>query len=242
MIEDTRRNAKLMVAFPLYKSIPAPVFVRWLGMEKDDVVGTITTEGVYLPDAMGQIVEHAMSNNEWDRLVIMEADMLPPIEALKRVAMYPHELHVVGSMYFQHKPPHLPMAYIQEDNIFGPLSPDTVGDWCEHPGVYQVDAVGFGFTSISRQVLQAWPDDLSMFHSVAKTDTKFPWTGDWKDDPNRPLGSHDLWFCRQAKKAGYNIFVDTAVQCGHLSETVTGLSDNQSYSLPAEAELIEFNR
>jgi hypothetical protein len=76
------------------------------------------------------------------------------------------------------------------------------------PGLYPVDAVGFGFTSIHRRALANWPaDGPAMFGG------------------ENELG-HDMWFCRELKRQtnpltdeGCTVHVDTGLHCGHLTET-----------------------
>jgi hypothetical protein len=213
---------KLMVAFPLYHQVPAKWFSHWLNMDRADVMGTSTVDGVYITSAMDMLVSSALEHDGWDRLVIYEADMLPPLDALCRAARYAPECDVVGSMYFRHEPPHNAVVYVEDrpSRSYDPITAATVKAWCDDPGVYRCDAVGFGFTTIGRRLLENWDPDVPMF-SLDNT-----------------FGSHDLWFCHHARWQGFGVFVDSGVCCGHLTLAPVTLIDNQRCADSIDYELI----
>lgn len=205
---------KLITAFPTYHSVPAAFFTRWMGMNKPNVVGNITVDAVYLPLAMEMIVAEALQKQGWDRLVIMESDTIPPLDAFERIDQY-GDVDIAGSMYFHHDKPHAPMVYMQEPvtRRHNPLTPQTVKAWVEDPALHPCDGVGFGFTSIARRVLEQWDPQIPMFHTVRQ---------------EIDLGSHDLWFCYQARKQGFKVYVDSGILCDHLTQVPIGYSHNQS--------------
>jgi hypothetical protein len=185
---------------PLYLSVPVQWFVNWMQMDRSAVVDLVATRKLYLASAMNHMVNDALSRDIWDRLVVMEADMLPPLQAFNRIAQYPDTPDVVGSMYFQHVPPYHPLAYQQvDDEHYKPLARNQVDEMMAAPGMYPVDAVGLGFTSIHRRVLENWDPDIPMFGG------------------ENALG-HDMWFCRAARRQGFTVHVDTGIECGHLTE------------------------
>ena len=170
---------------------------------------------------MTELVNLAFSNygdKDWDRLVIWEHDMIVPDQALNPCpAAYPSDHDVVGSLYFQHSPPHAPMAYMRVGEYgFSTIAPASVQHMVDNPALYPVDAVGFGFTAISRRLLEEWDKSVRMFHS----------------DPAVDLG-HDLWFCLKAKEQGFTVAVDSGMACGHLSTLSVGLADHQRYPVDA---------
>jgi hypothetical protein len=193
-------------------------------MDRGAVQGTILVDGAYLTQAMDHIVSNALSQEvDWERLVIYEHDMIPPLDAFNRIANeYPPDADIVGSFYFRHEPPHNAVVYIQQpDDSYGPLTSETVKEWTDKPALYAIDAVGFGFTSIHRSVLEDWDKSIPMF-SMDET-----------------YGSHDLWFCHHAIEQGFNLSVDSGIVCGHLTKWATiGLKDNQEKSFMTEEEAI----
>lgn len=202
---------KLLVAFPLYKLVSAEFFRRWLDVDKTHVQGTIHVNHVYILDAFEKLIEHALSVSPWDRLVFVEQDMLLPLHALTRMAHYSAEQAVVCGTYFKHKPPHDPIAYLDgPDGNYHVLSGRKIKEWSATPGLHEVDGVGFGCTSIARRVLEDWDPALPLFLNDQKI-------------------GHDLWFCRQVRRQGYKVFVDTGVVCEHLSEVPVGVEDSHRY-------------
>lgn len=159
----------------------------------------MATRKLYLAASMNKMMQGALERDDWDRMVVLEADMMPKADAFNRIAAYPDELDVVGSIYFQHTPPFNAVAYSQvDDTHFRNIDRDQVDTMMDKPGLYPVDAVGFGFTSIHRRVLEKW-DDTLMFGGETE------------------LG-HDLYFCREAKRQGFSVHVDSYLDCGHLTE------------------------
>ena len=102
-------------------------------------------------------------------------------------------------------------AYVQKDGNHLSLSSETVQQWCDEPALYQVDAVGFGCTSVARHVLEDWDPCVRMFHI---------------DD--QLYGSQDMWFCDHARAQGHGVFLDTMVVCEHLTEVPIGAAHNRA--------------
>jgi GT2 family glycosyltransferase len=207
---------RLMLALPLYKSVSVTWLLNMFGMDQSSVVGSVRTNGVYVTKAMQILIEAALDQSDWDRLVFMEHDMMVPQDAFARVASYTKpEYDIVGSVYFEHYPPHKAIVYGENhppEEAGQPwkavnLGPDVVAKLVERPAIYEVAAVGFGFTSIARHVFEKWDEATPMF-SLDEC-------------------SHDLFFCRKAKDQGFGIYVDSAICCEHLTEISVGFLHNQ---------------
>ena len=167
---------RLMVGFPLFHQVPVPWFVNWTSMDCAELAGCTTVNGAYITTSMDLIVSGALEHDTWDRLVIYEHDMIPPLDAFNRIAQYQPEHAVVGSMYFRHEPPHNSVVYVEQSDLtYSALTPDTVRDWCEQPALYPCDAVGFGFTSIARHVLEQWnPGVCRLRYPMRPSDITYP--------------------------------------------------------------------
>jgi hypothetical protein len=206
----------LIVGFPLYKSVPATFFTRWLSMDKAMVEATVVTDGVYVTQAMSRLVSMALEHGDrpWDRLVIMEHDMIPPLDAFNRIASYSSKYHVVGPVCFQHVPPYVPMVFGSKpddpDDVL-PFGADIMKQLVETPALYACSAVSLGFTSIHRDVLTNWDSKIPMFVHDNET-------------------SHDVYFSEQARKQGFDVFVDSTLVCDHLSEMPIGYLHNQQWA------------
>jgi hypothetical protein len=209
----------LCLGFPLYHQVPASWFGRYVAMDKSSVVNHVIVNGAYVLTSMQIIVGNALEMDNWDRLVIFEHDMLPPEDALERIAAYEPEHEIVGSVYFKRVYPHEAVIYTEaiDGSTYLPLNPDSVAYLVDNPRLHPAGAVGFGFTSIARHVLEKWDPDIPMFGM-----------------DNR-VGSHDIWFCDRATQQGFNVFVDSSIVCEHLMETPIGLAHNQY--VPKDQEL-----
>ncbi len=204
-------TGRLLLAMPLYTDVSVNWFVRFLSVDRSPVIDTLVVRKVYLAAAMTRLFESALSfEAEWDRVVVWEADMMPGRDALTRIANYPDHLDIVGTMYFQHPPPHHPMAFTEHDpHHFHPLAHNQIDHMMTNPGIYPVDGVGFGFTSVHRRVLEKWDHDTySMF-----------------GDPLQV--GHDWAFCHNARAQGFGVHIDTGIECGHLTEVAVTYRDNQ---------------
>lgn len=204
--------SKIVVAFPMYRQVPVPWFFNWLQMEKDPIIGTVATEGIPVDISMSTMVDMTFDKfgDDWDRLVVMEHDMIPPLDAFNRIATYRDEHDIVGSTYFKHDWPHHVMAWMQViPPRFSPLTAEVVQHMVEHPALYEVDGVAMGFTSIRRQVFENWDSSAPM------------WT------PTPPLAGHDLHFCNEAKKQGFKVWLDSGIGAGHLTMVPIGYSHSQ---------------
>lgn len=205
-------SQKLVVAFPLYRQVSSGWLLTWLQMRKGAVTGVVASEGVYITHAMEALTAMAFKNfPDFDRLVIYEADMIPPVDAFDRIATYGDEHDIVGSVYFKHVYPHQIMAWNQPDPpYFEPVSREDAEWMIGNPDLYEVGGVAMGLTAISRRVLENWNPDVPMWN------------------PTPPLVGHDLHFCNEARKQGFRVWLDSGLGCGHMSERPVGYSDWQA--------------
>jgi hypothetical protein len=72
-------------------------------------------------------------------------------------------------------------------------------EWSK-PQLMEVDATGTGCLLIRTEVF------LNM---------DYPWFEFTKTEAGKVVGE-DVGFCKKAKKAGYKIYVDTSINCGHM--------------------------
>jgi hypothetical protein len=212
---------QLVVAFPLYGQVSAQWFMNWLGMDYRHVASVAAVEGsMYLPQKMEMLVAKSFELcPDLDRIVVLEQDMIPPLDAFERIAAYGDEYDIVGSTYFKHEPPHHVMAWMQVDAPrFSPLTRTAVKQMVDSPGLYKVDGVAMGLTSIHRRVFEKWDPSVPM----------------WQPTP--PMVGHDLHFCHEANKQGFGVYLDSGLGCGHLTTIPIGYHDSQQALAEDEPE------
>lgn len=206
---EAQLTQNLVVGFPLYRQVSSGWLMSWLQLDKTNLMGVVASDGVYITHAMETLTALTFKNfPNFDRLVIYEADMIPPKDALDRIATYGDEHDIVGSVYFKHQYPYQIMAWNQPDPpYFEPLDREDARRMINNPDLYEVGGVAMGLTAIHRRVLENWDPDVPM------------WT------PTPPLVGHDLHFCNEARKQGFRVWFDTGLGCGHITERPVGYSD-----------------
>lgn len=212
------RPFRLAIAMPTYHSVPTAVFGSFLNLDRTGITITSTTisSGVYLSAAMRSFRDELLERNDpFERLLIIEADMVLPRDTLIRHAH--HTEPIVGSVYTMHSPPFPPIftAPADEHDYHRTFSYLEVVEMMTTPGTYECVNVGFGCTSIRRDVLEDWPAGMPMFANRQ---------GLTSDGISVELG-HDVAFGLEARRHGWKSYVDTNIVCGHLTEVQHTIDD-----------------
>jgi len=171
----------------------------------DDYCERIKKSGIkvikdkYLPLAKQRIIssrnlirEYALKNN-YDYFFSLEQDVIPPKDIIERLLEAKKEI-IAGVYYTEYK--------IKGKQVIRPLMWEKVNeetlqfmtDQAETNQVVNVDVTGLGCIMISRKVLE------KVKFRVEKENEAFD----------------DLFFCVDAEKNGYKIYVDTSIKCKHL--------------------------
>lgn len=172
----------------LQKPPHLPVVIERLHVDRarNEVVDMVLHPEVPRPPMYPQGVEPAYK--ECTHIFFIDDDMLVPPNGLLRLLS--HNVPIVGGLYFQRTPPHLPVAYRHvEGNQWVPVT-----EFCA--GLQEVDALGFGFMLVKREVFERMDRP-------------------WFEFSDR-MGE-DMYFCQQAKALGYPILVDADLKCRHLA-------------------------
>lgn len=147
-----------------------------------------------------------------DGIVWVDNDILLPADGISHLLS--HELDFVSGIYFQRLPPHWPLIALYKDNHFSWISSFP------EKNLIKVDGFGFGICYTSIRMIK------SMFDKIPEIADNgcFEYNETSRKCPHcrkeTPRGfSEDLHFCLQAKRAGFQAYVDTAVLCGHLGES-----------------------
>jgi SAM-dependent methyltransferase len=140
---------------------------------------------------------------EADKILFMDVDMKFPIHTLPQLLS--DDLPIVGGLYHIKGHPYSPVAgwTTPEDrnvNADGKIWKDY---YCPLPEdeLVEVDWTGMGCLLV----------DMECFDKI-----KYPcFYDEWDHDAGARKKGHDVILCHALKEAGYKIYVDTRVNCGH---------------------------
>ncbi|QQG38469.1 MAG: hypothetical protein HYS32_02575 [Candidatus Woesearchaeota archaeon] len=167
--------------------------------------GIPVIKGPYFEGAMDRIVasrnlivEHLL-NNDYDYFFSLEADVIPPIDAIERLLA--HKKEIVSGLYFNfqilregRKP--APMAWFNPTNNEKEMYylPDEISLGPQK--LIKLFACGLGCVLIHKNVLK----NIRFRH-------KYP----------EHSGFDDVWFCKDAREQGYEIYLDNSIKCEHIT-------------------------
>lgn len=208
---------RIVVLIPAYVNVSTRFLTNILGLVAlhPEPVDFLVMQSPYVDQAMRHAVQDLLSIPEWKRLVVVETDMVAPKEALVKHAF--HTDDIVGSVYFQHAPPHQINCMIAEPGDtgrYGHPNAVSVKEMLEKEALWECDVVGLGFTSIARHVLEDWNSDIPTFMNGYKHEER-------DNEFTHGTISHDVHFCIEARKQGFKVYLDTSIRCQHITESVT---------------------
>lgn len=185
-------NVKLGIAMPNnFPFVPAAFFDSFIMMEKPDFV--YIRSGVHhdLAGLRNGIVESALEMG-CTHLFMADVDQTYERDTIPRLLS--HNKDIVGGIICRRYMPFDPLLFKGDIGCYEPIENWQEGDLVE------VDATGTGCLLYNMDVFRKLPAPWFQF-------------GGTKDDP---IGE-DFYFCSEARKAGFQIFVDTGCKIGHLS-------------------------
>lgn len=138
---------------------------------------------------------------DMDYLFMIDDDMICPDDMFEK--LYRHNVDLVAPLAFTRNFPHKPVIY-QTVEGFDPVQQkdyflNTQVRSYPKNSLVECDAVGFGAVLIKSDVVKRVP--APRFMSTCGT-------------------GEDIFFCYQAKKQGYRVYMDTSIKLGHLSHPV----------------------
>lgn len=185
-------NFKLGIGLPCsWNHIPFSTALSLLQLERPDFELIPAVNGP-VDGLRNQIVETALMRN-CSHLIMMDMDQTYPVDTITKLLS--HKLPVVGCLVHRRYPPFDPLLYRGDIGTYELIENYEKGDLIE------VDATGTGCLMF----------DMEVFRNMPAPWFRFRLTAD-----NLPIGE-DFGFCSDLRKAGYKIYVDTSIQCGHLS-------------------------
>tara|TARA_Y100000310_G_scaffold201978_1_gene202048 strand:- start:972 stop:1679 length:708 start_codon:yes stop_codon:yes gene_type:complete len=152
--------------------------------------------------ARNLIVEKVLEG-DYDYFLSLEQDVIPPSDAIQRLLL--HNKDIVSALYFKKcdikvgdsfRKEVLPLVYVEHDKskdlVRQPRFKEVSGN-----DLMEISSCGVGCLLIHRKVFEKG--------------VRFRYD---KDKP--PFD--DIWFCKDARKEGFDIFLDCSIKCKHLTE------------------------
>ena len=210
--DDTSVVHKVLVGIPLKGHTPPQSYhdrmLMWKcmgGREAVDFYEKKSPRYVFSLGAIGEILVpyarerlgDAALGSGAEYLFMIDDDMLAPDDLFFKLAA--HDKDIVAALAFTRNPDHKPVIY-QEISGYDPVSncsfslPKFVLNYPRNVLV-QCDAVGFGAVLIKTEVLKKVPK---------------PWFFGMEST------GEDVSFCYKARKAGFEVWMDTSIKLGHL--------------------------
>ena len=155
-----------------------------------------------------------------------------------------HDLNICGGLYCKRTPPYLPLVTRVVSTIDGE---DFTESWVDHPkkGLHEVATVPTGFLAIKKKVFDRFKQEFAWKQRIVDRYKKERATGEyrppgWLDeyleictaqllppfwveyyynqfDKEWGCRGEDVFFCREAKKLGFKVHCDFAVQLPHMT-------------------------
>jgi hypothetical protein len=209
---------KLLLASPTYGPVDPQCVtairaaVMTAGRHGTDWLGDLAPDRMTYSDARNvcaKVVAESPSLG-MDGVVWVDSDMVPEPDSILKlvVTAQTHSFDFLSGVYHQRKGKHCPTFYRSDDaGLFlqSTIYPDNT--------IFPVDGCGFGFCFTSTKLILA-------IKSLPDFSEK---RGGWFPDHHYGAVSEDLGFCKYATSAGFQLFVNSAIQVGHLgdSEVIT---------------------
>jgi hypothetical protein len=203
---------KLIFAMPTYGPIDPQVSSNTINAIMHAAKFGHTWMGVAAPDrlpyavARNKAVEAIVHNDDFAEAAIfwMDSDIVLPIDSITRLANSGKDF--ITGIYFQRAAEHRPLVAHYDEKMDSFI---WLAKWPKNV-IAPIDGCGFGCVLTSVKMLR---------------DMEAPWF-EYKKF------SEDFTFCRNAAKAGYQLYVDTGVLCGHLMDPVPATIETYANKYP----------
>lgn len=176
-------------------------FMRaWADLKKPDGTAYTFIKNTLIYNARNLIARNAIDSG-FDRVLWLDSDVVAPPDALERLAAdLDTGIDFVTGVYFKRMLPTAPVVYKdvwwRVNNNEAEAGAETISDI--PGGLFEVAGAGFGCCMTSARLLRDLVDRVGA--------------------PFTPLigVSEDLSFCLRAKDAGYKLYCDGRIKCGHI--------------------------
>lgn len=207
--KNIEKEIKLAIGIPCtFPHIPSSFFYSYALMDKPSHI-FIHADNGHIDDLRNNIVERALAEG-CTHLIMMDVDQIYPENTITRLLS--HNLPIVGCRVHRRYPPFdsLMLKLVEIDKTHNQY--DSIDDWDEDELV-EVDATGGGCLMFNMDIFKKVP---------------YPWFETKKTEAGNVIGE-DIHFCQKLKNIGYRIFVDSSLECGHLTTMIVNRKTNLLY-------------
>jgi hypothetical protein len=200
------RDLSTICVIPTRGVIPARVVESWMGLltPMNQAFIRIFVSGMEVGDAYNAAVETIMGHEQlrtFKYLLTLEEDNMPPPDGLLRLYESMDEYAVVGGLYWTKGEGGQPMVYGDPKAVLGFQPQIPIPDM-----VQEANGLGMGFTLF----------DMKLFFDDKIPKPWFRTIQEYNPQEGVRMGTQDLYFMANARKAGYRIASDNRVKVGHL--------------------------
>jgi len=189
-------NSHLAIGIPCdFPYIPSSFFYSFVLMEKPSFT-FIHADNGHLDTLRNDIIEKALQMGVTS-LLFMDVDQVYPVDTVTKLLS--HKLPIVGGKVNRRYPPFDPIMMRITDAGYQPIEDYEPGS------LISVDATGTGCILY----------DMNIFRNLP-----YPWFRFQKNPANGMIIGEDIGLCQDLKAAGYEIYVDTSVEIGHLATMI----------------------
>lgn len=212
-----------IVSIPTYGPDYTLLAMTTFGLEKPEgSTILLRPTGLTIDVARNNVVDQMLMHDEFEWIMFLDSDQTVPPETIPRLLS--HNLPIVGGLYFFKDPMAKPLCYDRQpdfnarafyrpqvEKVYKFLlerteelnsSTEITRVLSGNDGLWPCDAIGTGCLLVRREVFEKVP---------------YPWFSFCEG------GTEDLYFCRKAKKYGYEVYVDANLLCGHVVTTTLGV-------------------
>ncbi len=197
------KKVKIGIGHPIVSpAVPLQFYVSMMMMEKPEYTFILPQfpSGEFLRDiaiSRNNIVRQAREE-ECTHFIMLDTDQIYPTDAITKLLS--HDKDVVGVHVHRSWKPYDPILLRGEKGKYHHVSDEE----CFSGDLVPVDATGAGGICFNMEVFDAIPE---------------PWFELVDAETGKDIGE-DILFAHKIRKAGFEIFVDTSIRCGHISSVV----------------------
>ncbi len=186
---------KTLIAIPTSRDIEIQCAASLIGMKRKGRIGVFCPQSYSIGDSRNLIVEHALEIG-YDYIMWVDSDMILPKETILKLMSHNKDIAAgVYSYKLLNNTNAVAKRFVKDaEDTYEDI---TLKEIRESERLIGIDAVGFGCVLTK----------VDIFRNIPK-----PWF------VYSPEMGEDVYFCRKAQEAGYKVYLDTSIKCGHIGQ------------------------